>query len=129
MKLYIKYQTDIQGWRRHQVDTNLMYFYHNRSYKHVRSWEVLLNCIENNYMLIVLQEDPEPTPDGFDYDDFISKIDYVINSSKILFVEPKEELKEVPLENVTVDQYLNEDEKKKREEKMEKLARHLGKPR
>lgn len=128
MRIYVMYDRDT-SWQKHQLDTDLMLFRspNNNWMFEIGGLEDLSSIIEQGLTIYVLRE-PMELGTGARLEDVEFNIDFIINSSKILFVEPRDEgwrpmdREEPP---VTVDQYLSEEEKKKRKKKME----HIGKPR
>ena len=111
MKVYVSYTKDIQGWRRNQLDTDLMLYEGSVSLdaefslpegmillRQVKNLQELGNLIETQKAIYVLREPMELNGDQVEYDAVEFNIDYIINSSKILFVEPVryKEMEEVP---------------------------------
>jgi len=129
MKIYVRYVSGVGGWRRDQLDLELMLYEGHMSpsgstlLRSITDLSVLGYVLENNKTIYVLREPMELHGGQVEYDSVEYNIDFLINSSNILFVEPvgKEEVDEpfVPF------QYTSEEEKEKRLKKME----HIGKPR
>lgn len=136
MKIYVMYQRDAE-WRKHQLDTELMLYEGHMSpsgstrLMKVKDLSVLGWVIENSKTIYVLREPMELDNDTVEYEGAEFNIDFIINSSKILFVEPTtnkwrpmdQEESHVPF------QYASEEEKEKRMEKMRRHADSIGKPR
>ena len=122
MKVYVKYNREIDGWRKNQLDTELM-LYKGREVlgvgpllKQVRNLSDLSSIIEENKVIYVLREPMELSGGQITYDSVEYNIDFLINSSTILFVAPNTEDEEVetpPSENALqrLGKYLNEDPK------------------
>ena len=114
MKVYITYTKDMQGWKRNHLDTDLMLYEGDvmldaefslpegmTLLRQVKNLQELGYLIETQKAIYVLREPMELNGDQIEYDAVEFNIDYIINSSKILFVEPVrykkvEEVPEVP---------------------------------
>lgn len=98
MKVYVKYNTEVGGWRRNQLDLELMlYEGHtlpsgNVLLRQVRHLQDLAYVMENNKTIFVLREPMELQGGQIEYESVEFNIDFLINSSKILFVEPGEDV-------------------------------------
>lgn len=97
MKIYVSYDKDIGGWKRNQLDMELMlYEGHvlpsgNALLRQVRHLQDLGYVIENNKTIFVLREPMELKGGQIEYSAVEFNIDFLINSSKILFIEPVDE--------------------------------------
>lgn len=131
MKIYVMYDRDV-NWERKQLDTTLLLYQGEMNPNggvyvfDVKTLSDLGYVLEAGKALYVLRE-PMELGSFTKLEDVVFNVDYVINSSKILFVTPMEaeQVDEPTVDEVTVDQYLNEEEKKKR---MKMMANH-GRPR
>jgi len=101
MKVYITYTKDMQGWKRNHLDTDLMLYEGDvmldaefslpegmTLLRQVKNLQELGYLIETQKAIYVLREPMELNGDQVEYDAVEFNIDYIINSSKILFVEP-----------------------------------------
>lgn len=97
MKVYVAYSKDIMGWKRNHLDLELMlYEGHvlpsgNALLRQIKNLRELGYVIEQNKTIFVLREPMELQGGQIDYEAVEFNIDFIINSSHLLFVEPKEE--------------------------------------
>ena len=97
MKIYVKYAGDVTGWRRNQLDLELMLHEShtlargNALLRQVKNLQELSAIIEANKAIYVLREPMELHGGQAEYSSVEFNIDFIINSSKILFVEPVDE--------------------------------------
>jgi hypothetical protein len=105
MKIYVSYDKDIGGWRRNQLDTDLMlYEGHtlpsgNAHLRQVRHLQDLAYVMEHNKTIYVLREPMELQGGQIDYEAVEFNVDFIINSSKILFVEPGDDVYRPAVQN------------------------------
>ena len=97
MKIYVSYDKDIGGWKRNQLDLELMLYEGHvlpsgmALLRQIRNLQELSYVIETNKAIYVLREPMELQGDKIEYKAVEFNIDFLINSSKILFVEPVDE--------------------------------------
>ena len=103
MKIYVKYVSEVGGWRRNQLDLKLMYYELKYStdgaarFRWIQNLQVLGWIIKRSDPIFVLHDTKGLEKfDNVLWMDLAPKVDFIINSSKILFVEPKEEEEETP---------------------------------
>ena len=85
MKIFIKYKTDGYSYPQKNLDTDRMYYFNGTSYEKLRNWLVIINCIKENYPIVVLLDQVgEFVSDGA----FADEIECVINPSAIAMVFP-----------------------------------------
>lgn len=119
MRIFIKYKHKRSAYAKGQgfYDTASMYYFNGSSYKILHDWYRIIHCIQQNYPIIVLDDDVDHPIDN---EDFASKISFVINPSCIEKVFPVRQGDEVTEKKETkfdkrkkaaefLDQYLDEE--------------------
>ena len=130
MKIYVVYDRNVD-WKRKQLDTALLLYQGDMSPSgnayvfEVKTLSDLGYVLETGKALYVLRE-PMELGTFTKLEDVTFNVDYVINSSRILFIDEGDgQWRPMDREGVTVDLYLEKEEQEKR---LRKLA-NVGKPR
>ena len=99
MKIYVKYNTEVDGWRRNQLDLKLMYYeledttdgpFH---FRWIQNLQVLGRIIKRGDPIFVLTDTKGLEKfDNVLWRNLAPNVDFIINSSKILFVEPGDDV-------------------------------------
>jgi hypothetical protein len=126
MRIYVYYQRDV-AWKKKQLDTDLMFF-EGKMFPDgrvpvypVSDLSDLGYVLEEGKTIFVLREPMEFEGTKTTLKDVEFNVDFLINSSKILFIEPYDD-------NWRPMDQENPPDKKKRKKAMEKLSK-IGGPR